>query len=895
MPRAQAPIYSLNGGEVGREAVSRLDLERMRYAGELYENFLPKVVGSMQLRGGLGYKADSAVNEAGNLLVPFVVGTADNVLLQFSSDGMRVFDGSAYLTRASVSTAITNGDFSAFTGWSDESTGGASAAASGGQLVLTGASGSVATARQEISVNGVDDTVEHGLNLEVVNGPIDVTIGTAAGSADILFFSNLGEGSHRLAFTPGDGVTSVFLDVSTSNNRIARIDSAQIASAGQIIVDHPWSINDLASIKYSQSSDVFFVASGAFQQRRVERRGASSWSIVRYRSDGGPFDLLPDDNITITPSATSGNITLTASSELFDASDVGSLFRLTHFSQLVSETLSTANQVTDPIRVTGTQAVDRAFDYSIVASGFTGSVALERAFTEPVGYTEFATFSGNVTINNFDDNRDGQIVYYRWRLASVSAGSVDVTLDYGGGTTRGIVRITSVTSSTTVEAEVLEPLGDTDATNQWDRGSWSDRNGWPNSVTLFDGRLWWGRGDIVYGSASDDFNNYSDEIEGDSAPVIRSIGTNTSNGILWLLGLQRLAAGTTTEEISIRASSFDEPITVTNFVPRVASTRGSADIAAVGIDSEGFFGQRSGERLYRFTFTSEKNDYFSFDMTQLHREILNGGIKKIDVQRHPDTRIWVLLNTGELRCLVYELDQNVVAWARVVTDGTIDDFAILPSSGEDRLFVIANRTISAVTQRYIEEMAPLTEAVGGADNAVADSYITGTNGPASTTITGLSHLEGEQVIVWADGAALHDQSNMLTVTGGSITVSTAVTNWMVGLPYMGRWTSTKLAYGSGLGTALTQRKRISHLGLVMENTAPDGIRLGRDFSNLQKIRPEIGRPLVAGEVIANYDYDASQFNGGWRPDSRINIEARAPYPATISALVVNMKTNDYGG
>ena len=865
MPRAQAPIYSLNGGEVGAEAVSRLDLDRLRYAGELCQNLLPKVIGSLQMRGGFAYKADSAVNEADNLLIKFVFGSTDNTVLHFSSDGMRIFDGDNYLTRAAVSTTIVNPTFNPVGipfGWSDESTGSASATGVGGVLRLAGASGAVAIGRQEVAIAAPDRTVEHGLEVDVALGPMDVFIGTMAGASDVAVFRNLEEGSHRLAFTPGALATSIFIDLRNEENKNAEVDRVDVSSAGQIVVPHPWTISNLSSLKYEQSNDVIFVASGVLQQRRIERRGETSWSIVRYKADDGPFDLLPDERITLTPSATTGNVDLTASASLFTSADTGSLFRLTHFSQSVSETLSTPGQTTDPIRVSGVDA-DRRFDGTVTGAGFTGTVILERAFTEPVDFSSFITYTGNAAFSNFDDNRDSQIVYYRFRLEAVSAGTVDVTLDYGGGTTRGIARINTVVTGTTAQVEVLSPFGATTPTNQWDRGSWSDRNGWPNAVTFFGGRLWWGRGDIAYGSASDAFDTFSDEIEGDSAPIIRSIGTNTNEGILWLLGLQRLAAGTSTAEVSIRASSFDEPLTPSNFVPRTASTRGSADIAAVPVDSEAILIQRSGERAYRFAFSVDKNDYFSFDLTELHREILAGGVKKIDVQRHPDTRIWFLLNTGELRCLVFELDQQVVAWTRIVTDGTFDDFVILPSAGEDRLIAIVNRTVNSSTVRYIEEMAPLTNAIGGASNAVADSYLSGTNSPASTTITGLSHLEGKQVVVWADGAAVHDQSNMVTVTGGQITVSTAVTNWMVGLPYMGRWTSTKLAYGSALGTALTQRKRISHLGLVMENTAPDGIRLGRDFNNLQKIRPEIGRPLVAGEVIANYDYDASQFNGGW--------------------------------
>lgn len=896
MPRAQAPVYSLNGGEVGKEAIQRLDLEKMRYAGELYENIIPKVVGPFQLRGGFGFKDDSAVNEADNLFIKFVFGSTDNSLLQFSSDGMRIFDGDAYLARAAVSTAITNGDFDSFTGWTDLSTGSGTASVSGGNLVLDSASGSTAVARQEIAVSASDDTVEHGLALEIVRGPVSITLGTTAGDNDILSASNLEEGSHRLAFTPGDAVTSVFLDIINDTDRDMFVDSATIEAAGDIVVNHPWAVSDFTSLKYDQSSDVIFVSSGTFQQRRIERRGATSWSIVRYKVSDGPFDILPDETISLTPAATIGNTTLTASDNLFDETDVGSLFRVIHFSQLVTDSLVAVNDATEPVLVT---SVGENRKLKITISGtWVGTIFLERAFTEPTNYSRWQTYTANVGPVNVNDELDNQVVYYRFRFDAYTSGTADVELDFPGGTTLGIGRVTAVTNSTTADIEVLAPFGDTTASNQWDRGTWSDRNGWPTSVVFFDGRLWWGRGGVVFGSVSDAFDSYDDETVGDSAPVVRSIGTNTAEGILWLLGLQRLAAGTGSAEVSIRASSFDEPITATNFVPRNASTRGSTDIAAVQVDSEAVFVQRSGTRAFRYTFTSEKNDYFSFDLTQLHREILEAGVKKIDVQRNPDTRIWFLLNNGELRCLVYEFAEGVVAWCRVVLPGAVvDDFAILPSAGEDRVFVIAQRTINASTVRYIEEMATFDETIGGTLNKVADSFIAGNNATASTTITGLDHLEGESIIVWGNGTAINDQDSPVTVSGGNATVSAAITgDWIAGLAYDGLWTSTKLAYGSGLGTALTQRKRVSHLGLVMNNVAPDGVKIGDSFNDLVSLRKEYkGRTLDPGEVLAEYDYDASQFNGNWNTDSRVNIKLSAPYPATVSAIVISMKTNDMGG
>jgi hypothetical protein len=48
-------------------------------------------------------------------------------------------------------------------------------------------------------------------------------------------------------------------------------------------------------------------------------------------------------------------------------------------------------------------------------------------------------------------------------------------------------------------------------------------------------------------------------------------------------------------------------------------------------------------------------------------------------------------------------------------------------------------------------------------------------------------------------------------------------NAVVGLPYTGEFQSAKLAYAAALGTALNQKKRIDHIGLVLTDTHYQGL------------------------------------------------------------------------
>ena len=891
MPRQNAPVYSLNGGEVGPSALARFDLQRLQFAAERMENLFPEVIGQMSFRPGLEMLDESLPN---TVMVPFVVDSETQYMLMFSNNRMRVMQNGRLLRREAVDTVIQSGDFSSFTGWTDVSTGTATAFATNDVLVLDGEPTSEAIARQQVQVPIGFRPIEHALDIRVNRGTVILNVGTSAGGSDLINGAALGPGRHSIAFTPN--AANFWIDLSNPENRSTIVNSCTIDEAGILSVVHPWSGQDLRNIRYDQSRDILFVGVEGFQQRQIERRGDTSWSIVQYQVDDGPFRVEDPTTVTVTPEVLQGNGTLTASAPLFSSSDIGSLFRLIHDQQNVTSTFSGASQTTDNIRVTGVGAGSRTFTVIINADqNWNGTIDLEISVGEPGNWTTDRSFTGSTNIN-IANNLDNQIVFFRLNVSSYTAGTATVELQYAGGSTTGICRITGVASATVANMEVLQPFGSATPTTQWDRSEWSERFGWPNTVAFHDGRLWWGRGDTVFGSISDRFFSFDDTQVGDSGPVVRTVNAETARGIVWLQSLQRLVVGTDISEISIRASSFDEPLTANAFVPRKASTRGCANIAPVEIDKNAVFVQRSGSRVFELALESGVVDYASRDLTELHTRVCEPGIRSIAVQRQPDTRIWFVLNDGTARVLTYEPTENVVAWSRVTTNGVIEDVEVLPSTIEDEVYLSVARTFNNDTVYEFQRLARSTNANGGTLNRMADSFVHISNDTPSATIDGLDHLEGQQVIAWADGQAIHDQSNMATVSGGAIPNTTPYSEVTVGLPYTGNWKSTKLAYGAALGTPLNQYKKVDHLGLFMVDTAPDGVRIGRDTNNLTGLNRfgADGQIIPDGAVVSEYDVDMQQFNGDWRTDSRVCIQAQAPYPVHVAAMVVGMKTNDRG-
>ncbi len=890
MPRVNAPLYSLNGGEVGSEALARLDLERLQFAGSLYLNVLPRVIGAMSIRPGLEHIA--SINFGPTQFLEYAYSGGATLLPILSPGQLRIVKDRAIVSRVAVSTVVTNGSFGAFDGWSDASTGGATAGVAGGRLQLNGTTQGSSVANQTIGVAPADQEKEHGLRIDVVRGPVDVKIGTSVGGDDILSALRLDDGVHSLAFIPY--TSTMYLSISNEKPRLALVETCSFEGAGQLVIPTPWqadSINEKV-IKYRQKTDVMYVASTYYQQREIQRRGDTSWGIQRYKTEDGPF-VLGDGAISIQPLGYLGSIQMQSNRPYFTPGMVGRLFRLFQGGQAVFERFDTAPANSAYIRVSGVGAA-RTFVLSIAGS-WSGNLRLQVANDDgsgnPVSWVDAKVYNGNVASETFTDGDDNVIKYFRWAFnaGDLSGGPVDVNLIYNGGSASGIARMTGYINSTTINAEVLRRFYSANPTFEWDTSVWSDYDGWPSSVETFGGRLFWGKGDIPYGSVPDAYKSFDDTVEGASAPIARSVSAGSQRGILWLLGLQRLFAGTDVSEISIKASSFDEPLTADAWFPVDASTLGCANLRSVKADKDGIFVQASGTAVYRLS-QNQAGEYAASNLMAMHEEICDGSpVVDIAVQRRPDTTVWFILANGEARCLTYEPDENVIAWSRVVTNGQFTNVGACRGAGQDSVYfaVVRNGT------KRLERLADVKDCQGGALNCLADGF-TSFVATAGQTVFPVSHLNGLAVTVWVDGQAVHDQSNLYTVSGGNVVLSpvAAGKRVVIGLPYVARWKSTKLAYGAGGGTALFQRKKVSQLGVYLIKTMLDGFRVGRDFDNLREITTtKKGAPILKGTLQQDFDVDLNPISGDWDTDSRVCIEAKTPYPFTAAGLVLDVQTN----
>ena len=904
MAETNSPILAFNRGRISAKAMARVDLQRMAFSADVQTNLPPRVLGSMSLRPGWQYLFSTNGDAAAKYL-DFIFSTTDTALPEITASGIRFVVSDAIITRPSVSTSITNGTFTTdVASWTDnDESGAASAWLTGGYLELVGTLFNAAIRRQQVTVATADKSVEHGVTFTIERGPVSIKIGSTTGGAEYVSERELGTGTSSFAFTPtGD----FHIELAGRAQAKSLVDAVAVDAAGDFVLPSPWGASDLNNLRWTQSGNVLFIACEGFQQRRLERPTSAaprSWGISLYQPNDGPFRGINTSTIKLTPSALTGDITLTASRALFSATHVGALFSITSIGQKVTAVVTGADQFTDDdsMRVIGV-GNSRIFDIDITGT-WVATITLQRSIDESGSWVDVTTYTTNQNTTH-DDGLDNQIAFYRLgiKTGNYTSGTPTCTLENSSGGIKGVARVTAFTSVTVVDAAVLSNMGGTGASRDWQEGSWSDFRGFPSAIAFYEGRLWGAKGNF-YGSISDAFDSFDEDFEGDAGPINRSIATGPVDVVNWLLPLQRLIAGTAGAEVSARSTSFDEPLTPSNFNLKDASTQGSGTVPAVKIDSNGVFVQRGGTRVFELSFSFEANDYAPTDLTDIIPEIGEPAIVRMAVQRQPDTRLHCIRSDGTVAMLVRELANEVLAWIDIETDGLVEDVVVLPGTVEDRVYYVVNRTINGSTVRYLEKWALESETVGGTLNKQADSFITFTNAQPGSVVTGLTHLIGESVVVWADGLCLADAAGDIATftvdSSGEISLTNGgssydATTGIVGLAFRGRFKSTKLAYASQLGTALTQLKRLSHLGMILANTHAQGIKYGPDFDTLDDLPliDDEGAEVDTDSIHAEYDKSMFEWPGGWGPDERMCLEMNAPRPATVLGVVVGIDETD---
>ncbi len=607
----------------------------------------------------------------------------------------------------------------------------------------------------------------------------DTSTESAGNGVRLVPFSFSVDDSYMLCFTHNrmyvikNGVVQANINGSGNNYLTTTIGSS-------IVDDMCW----------TQSADTLIVVHPDLQPVRITRTSDTAWTATTITFDSIPkyaFNINFDTNIgsTLTPSAVSGNITLTASATNHDsgAAQAGTSTTIT-----LKSTSSATDDIYNGMYVT-------------ITSG-TGAGQI-RIIEDYVGSTKVAT------------------VTPAWTTTPTSASNYSVTTwttesvnQYVNVNPQGRARITRYISSTVVEAVTEYPFFNTSVIDagRWELESnyedvWSSTRGWPRSVTFHEGRLYFGgsksRPSTVWGSKIGLFFDFVPFESLDDDAVEATLDTNDLNVITDIISSRDFQVFTTGGEFFVPQQGT-EPITPLTFTFKNVSRNGIKPGTRVqSVESGSVYIQRQGKSLNEFLFSDTQLTYITQRISLLSGHLLKGP-QRIALRRASSTEeadLLLMTNTNDGSMAVFSImrSQQITSPSEYTTDGEFIDVGV----DVTQIYAVTKRVFNGTTRYFIELFQ---------DSLYTDCAFTG---GAAASASSLPHI-AKSLNVITDGVP---QTNETVSGGGSVTFDRAsTTGYEVGLPITVYVKTMPVEIKLQTGSRVSFKKRIVEISAVLEET-----------------------------------------------------------------------------
>ena len=254
--------------------------------------------------------------------------------------------------------------------------------------------------------------------------------------------------------------------------------------------------------------------------------------------------------------------------------------------------------------------------------------------------------------------------------------------------------------------------------------------------------------------------------------------------------------------------------------------------------------------------------------------------------QHPDSIVWVTLDTGELLTLTYLQEHEVWGWTRQVLGGSgvkAKQVATVREGAVDAVYLVVERTLANGTTTFVER-------IGDREfETVSDCHFTDGgfqyDGAATSALTGLLHLRGQTVVVLADGNV---QEGLTVTDQGVLVLPYAASKVSVGLSYEAFLVTLGVDFGSlrNLGSARGRYKAASEVTVGVEESR--GIAVGTEDGLMNEVKEFTGVtpiPLLTGQYTVTID-------GDWERDARIKVLQSYPLPMTVTGISPDWELED---
>jgi hypothetical protein len=710
----------------------------------------------------------------------------------------------------------------------------------------------------------------------------------------------------------------------------------------------PYDEADLKYLRVRQIGDVLYIwcrkdAGGAYQPRTLTRNSETSWTLALHDTKSGPFlreatqgtYLTPAHTGAIHPIMTSLTTPSGVVSSVGDEDDAWQVFDTSVATSWATSTTTGsisfdpagASKVADAYWIRARPSGGPATPVSWEFQGFDGAawVTLDSRQAETGwarGEVRFFDFENTTAYSSYriqiagsEDDSSAAIEGMGWHesgdtmtpfnlvasnTTGINGGSGFLASDVGrvirlrGSDGRWrTATIAARTNSTTVTIRLYDQsLPDLSPISRWQLGAFSEDSGWPAVGAVYEDRLFHASTSDdplgLWGSVNSDYDSHvvSTPVVADDGVSVRLTGGKMDD-ISWLTEMgDSLVAGTGGSLRAVGRNNDNEALGPANFRQR-AQTLAPASIAEpVVVENALMFLDLFEQRLYEAMYTYEVDGYLAREASALNEHLFAAGVVEIVYLQHPHSIIVGRRYDGKLIFFTYDRANKVAGATLVDYGGEVESILDLPGATSTDLWMVVKRTIDGDTVRYVERMAEFWRSeytVQGLPVYAASALYY--DGAPGSILTGLDHLEGETLGVWADGRDVGDA----VVSGGELTLPYSLSAEQVVVGKRMPWHVQTLRLsqignqdGSGLGRAVTI---VSGYLDIYESAgiffgAP-GLSDELRFEDESEVNPDEPEPLRSGMHVGPVD-------DNWRNNGVLDIQGDKMYPVTLRAVQLSV-------
>ncbi len=813
MARVHPFQTNFTAGELTPKLAGQVDFKKYNNGVETMENLTVFPQGGCQRRNGSRFVAEVKDSSTTVRLIPFEFSITQSYVLELGNNYIRFFKDNGQITETAKNiTAITKAN----------------------PAVVTSSS--------------------HGFS----NG-------------DDVWISGVG-GMTRLngrRFTVANKTTNTFeLSGENSSSYDTYTSGGTASRAYQITTTYTSS--EIFDLQFTQSADVMYIVHPEHKPAKLTRTGHTSWTIADVDFEKGPYLDTNTTSATMTPSGTSGSVTITASTSTFVASDVGRLIsigdghaKITAYSSGTSVTATT----TEDFANTNANAT-WALGAWCTANGYPRTVSFfeqRLVFGGSTSYPQTVWASQSGLYENFDAGDASAADAF---IYTIAANRVNVirwlapARDLIVGTVGGEFKVGRPTG------EPLKP-DNVNISQQTTYGGYTTAPTQIGNAVLFVQRQQRKVREFSYRFEDDaylapDMTLLAEHIT--NTGIVDVDYAQEPDSIYWACRTDGTLLGLTyqREEDVIawhrhifggsNKFTFNGASAITAYTSD-ANFNGYVTISSHGLSTgdEIVYSAGGGTKIPQLT---EGGTYYVYRRDANTLELADTYSQAVDRT-------------------ITQISAGSGASHTFTTKAKIKSITSINEASENQVWLLVERRINGITKKYIEYLDPTLNM---------DCTLSAIVNSGTTLVTGLNHLEGEEVQVLVGDAVYPNQ----TVSGGSISVTlptqTGYKSIEIGLGYISKLKTMKIEAGSQSGTAQARKKRYNEVVVRLHKSV--GITINGDQL------PFRTSATPMGQDIPEFSGDKRVSNLGWDREGQIQVEQTQPLPMTILGITGTLVTSD---